>query len=66
METELSIKPGEVYKVWSERVFGVPVHFTVTKIGRTMVHGTAYYGMDEWPMKIRLAFWNDRVVSQVS
>lgn len=33
-------KVGQELKVWSERVFGVPVHFTITKVGSKLLHGT--------------------------
>lgn len=39
---------GQILSVWSERVFGVPVHFEVTKVGRKLLHGTFRYAGVEW------------------
>lgn len=50
---------GQELRVWSERVLGVPVAFTVTKIGTKYLHGTFYYGMTTWTGWIK----PDRVVS---
>lgn len=44
---------GQELKVTSNRVFGVPVHFTVTRVGRKLLHGIFYYGMVEWKGAIR-------------
>lgn len=38
--------------VWSERVFGVPVDFQVTKIGTKLLHGTMYYNGVRWNAKL--------------
>lgn len=46
------LRVGQVWKAWSERIMGVWVDFTVTKIGRKWVHGTMRYGDSQWQAKI--------------
>ena len=43
---------GQELKVWSEKVMGVAVHFTVEKVGTKYLHGTFRYGLAEWKDKI--------------
>ena len=43
---------GQDIRFWSERVFGVPVHATVTAIGRKYLTVEARYGLATWVAKI--------------
>lgn len=43
---------GQECRAWSERVFGVPVHFTITKVGTKLLHGTFSYNGVTWTGKI--------------
>jgi hypothetical protein len=49
------IKVGQRVEFWSERVFGVPAHGTVTKVGRKLVHVDAWYGGAEWSTRIAVS-----------
>lgn len=39
---------GMTLKVWSNRVFGVPIWFEVTKVGRKYLHGDFRYAGAVW------------------
>lgn len=47
-------KVGETYPAWSERVFGVPVPFKVTGVGRKLVHGKFHYPLAGWSRIVAL------------
>lgn len=46
--TLADLQPGDTWLAWSERVFGVPCHFTVLKVGRKNVKGVMHYGGHAW------------------
>jgi hypothetical protein len=47
-----TIEVGKTYKAWSERVFGVWVNFTVTKVGTKLIHGEFCHGGTVWKARI--------------
>ena len=47
-----SVTVGRTYWAWSQRVFGLRVRFTVTKVGYKLVHGDFYYQGNTWHGKI--------------
>lgn len=39
---------GQEVKAWSERVFGIPVPFKITKVGTKLIHGDFTYAGHTW------------------